>query len=140
MPHGDLRLALGPARPHRCRRGKRILFDINATVLFDTPPRVYIKPDGRIAIPIFWGRWGLLIQRKVPIRVVFGEPLRLRRGSASDASKASKADTDAAGKAPGAPTPEEVSAAHAAYVAALTKLFDENKGRFGYGDRELRIH
>ena len=40
---------------------------------------------------------------------------------------------------PGAPTDDEVAAAHRAYVAALRALFDAHKARFGYADRELKI-
>jgi len=40
---------------------------------------------------------------------------------------------------PGQPTDEEVAAAHAAYVGALKKLFDENKAKFGYEDRTLTV-
>ena len=33
----------------------------------------------------------------------------------------------------------EVAAGHAAYIAALRKLFNDNKDRFGFGDRELVV-
>lgn len=34
---------------------------------------------------------------------------------------------------------EELNEAHEAYVAALKNIFDKNKARFGYADRELQI-
>ena len=40
---------------------------------------------------------------------------------------------------PGAPTDEEVKAAHDAYIVALRKLFDAHKASFGFGDRELVV-
>ena len=42
-------------------------------------------------------------------------------------------------KEKGAPTDAEVAAGHAAYIAALRKLFNDNKDRFGFGDRELVV-
>ena len=39
---------------------------------------------------------------------------------------------------PLAPEPgEEVESLHGRYVKRLQELFDENKGKFGMGDREL---
>lgn len=42
-------------------------------------------------------------------------------------------------KEEGNPTREEVDAAHAQFMTALTRLFNEHKTRLGYGDRELEI-
>ena len=37
------------------------------------------------------------------------------------------------------PTQGDIDELHQAYITALTKLFDEEKERMGYGDRELEI-
>lgn len=93
-------------------------------------------PD-RVAIPIFCGRWGLPGPRRVPVRIVFGEPLSFPKTVARKEDKRSLH--------PGSPkglrevTDQEVKDVHAAYMTALRKLFDDNKAKFGYPDRELRI-
>lgn len=82
----------------------------------------------RVALSLFWGRWGLPIPRKVPLRVVIGAPITLH---------GAKADVDGGGVHN--VTDEEVQEAHAAYVTALKRLFDDSKARFGYADRELVV-
>jgi hypothetical protein len=42
-------------------------------------------------------------------------------------------------KEPGQPTDQEVDTAHAAYIVALTELFNQRKTDLGWGDRELEI-
>ena len=37
------------------------------------------------------------------------------------------------------PSRNEAEGSHAAYIAALRKLFNDNKDRFGFGDRELVV-
>ena len=39
----------------------------------------------------------------------------------------------------GAPTKEDVDAAHAQFIAALTKLFDEHTAQYGYATRTLAV-
>lgn len=88
------------------------------------------------------------IPREVPLRVVFGAPLTLAPGNGNDSS--SSDDTAAAigagaggdAKEAGAVrevTDEELRKAHGEYMSALKRLFDDNKARFGYADRELVI-
>ena len=73
-----------------------------------------------VAMPRFQGVFGYLPKR-VPNDLVFGEPF------------------SPPCKEKGAPTDAEVAAGHAAYIAALRKLFNDNKDRFGFGDRELVV-
>ncbi|CAN0566870.1 unnamed protein product, partial [Laminaria digitata] len=70
-------------------------------------------------LPLFWGRFGLPIPIEVPLRVVFGAPLSFGNNKVSD---------------------EELREAHGAYMDALKRLFDENKAKFGYADRELCVY
>lgn len=85
----------------------------------------------RIALPLFSGRFGLPIPREVPVRIVFGAPLTFGSGSGVqklDRKGASREVSD-----------DELREAHEAYVDALTRLFNDNKARFGYANRELCI-
>ncbi|CAM9198340.1 unnamed protein product [Ectocarpus sp. 6 AP-2014] len=125
--------------------------------------RLAIVKSLRIALPLFWGRFGLPIPREVPVRVVFGAPLSFMPSGGSDGtcpasdaaaaaatpvatSKTDEASSRKAGE-PGAAkvgglrevSDEDVRKAHEEYVSALRKLFDDNKARFGYADRELVV-
>lgn len=90
----------------------------------------------RVGFPLFWGRFGLPIPREVPIRIVFGAPLAL--GTYSDKNTEKMTEGTVAG-GPREVSDEELTDAHGAYVEALKRLFDDNKARFGYADRELQI-
>lgn len=79
-----------------------------------------------------------MIPRQVPIRVVFGAPLSFEKDAATVGISGSEENEGAAGGLRNV-SDEELKTAHAAYVVALKKLFDDNKGRFGYADRELEI-
>lgn len=98
----------------------------------------------RVALPLFWGRFGLMIPRQVPLRVVFGAPISFGKqggGSAGDSS-GSGSSNRGGGDATGGlrdVSDEELKEAHAAYIVAVKKLFDDNKARFGYAERELQI-
>lgn len=98
---------------------------------------------------MFWGRFGLPIPREVPVRVVFGAPLSFTPSGGSDGT-CPASDAAAAAATPVATSKtdeassrevsdEDVRKAHGEYVSALRKLFDDNKARFGYADRELVV-
>lgn len=72
-----------------------------------------------VAIPLITGSLGLLPHRS-PIRVVVGDPVP---HNCPD----------------GCPTPDQITAAHAAYVAALRALFEKHKARCGHPDAALVI-
>lgn len=73
-----------------------------------------------VCVPICWGPYGLpFTPLKQPVDIVIGQPL----------------DVGVFPK----PTDEQVVEAHAKYVNAVKALYDENKSRFGYGDRQLKI-
>ncbi|CAE8697401.1 unnamed protein product, partial [Polarella glacialis] len=84
-------------------------------------PRESLRKAFGVCIPLYRGLVGFLPKR-VPVNLVFGAPLELPICSV-----------------PGAPSDAEVVAAHAIYVKALQVLFDAEKGRFGYGDRQLAV-
>jgi len=94
--------------------------DLYKTYSFLYGPREWLRKKFRICIPIFSGSIGVL-PRRVPVQVVFGEPLTLQCA------------------VPGKPSDEEVADGVNKYVAALKGLFDEYKAQYGYGDRELTI-
>ncbi len=80
----------------------------------------------------------------MPLRVVFGAPLTFSDGNknaAAAAAAAAAGKTGDGGEATGLRevSDEELRKAHGEYVAALRRLFDDNKARFGYADRELVI-
>lgn len=83
-------------------------------------PRQWLQKRFGICIPVYHGHLGFLPKRK-PVDVVLGQPLEYECAT------------------PGSPTEEEVKNAHAAYIAALTLLFNTHKERFGYGDRQLHV-
>ncbi len=84
-------------------------------------PREWLRKTLGVCVPLYAGVAGVL-PRRVPLNLVLGKPLQLPPPATA-----------------GAPTDAEVDAAHAVYVAALRRLFDEHKGRFGYADRELVV-
>lgn len=103
-------------------------------------PRAFFFFAGRVAFPLFWGRFGLPIPREVPIRIVFGAPLAF--GPSSDKNTDKIPDGTGAVAEEGSlreVSDEELRDAHGVYVDALKRLFDDNKARFGYADRELQI-
>ena len=83
-------------------------------------PRLWLTKNLQICIPLASGFFGSpLCPRPVKTTIVFGKPLKF-------------AQIDE-------PTTEQLDKAHGAYIDALTKLFDSNKKRLGYGDRQLEI-
>ena len=72
-------------------------------------------------VPLFYGAWWcpLLPRADVAVHTVVGAPLQLPRIAE--------------------PTAEQVTAYHALYVEALTRLFDDHKARFGYAHRRLEV-
>jgi 2-acylglycerol O-acyltransferase 2 len=94
--------------------------DLYDTYTFLHGPREWIRKTFGVCIPIYRGLIGFLPKR-VPMNLVFGDPIEPSCAQ------------------PGAPTDEEINAAHAVYIAALRKLFDDQKAQFGYADRELVV-
>lgn len=85
-------------------------------------PRLWLMKTFGICITLATGLCGSPVcPLPVKTTIVFGKPLSFTI------------------KEEGAPTAEELNAAHAEFVAALTNLFDEHKARLGYGDRQLEI-
>jgi 1-acyl-sn-glycerol-3-phosphate acyltransferase len=95
-----------------------------------------LKNVGVALPPLYWGyRGSICCPNPVKTTVVFGSPLYLhdeiRPGSSAPTTAATNNSDDV--------NEAHVDAAHAVFVEALVKLFDENKGRLGYGDRTLRV-
>jgi hypothetical protein len=85
-------------------------------------PREWLRKSFGVCIPLSVGLWGsFFCPLQVDTTIVFGEPLSFEM------------------KVKGAPTAEELDAAHAKFCCSLTDLFDEHKETAGYGDRELNI-
>eukprot|EP01084_Bolivina_argentea_P116986 207791_1 len=87
------------------------------------PLRKMIVQRLRVCLLFYWGLWNLpFVPSKVPVRVVFGAPIRFpplqKEGYVSQ---------------------EELDAAHSTYITALTELFETNKTSIGYGNRQLQI-
>ncbi|CAN0070092.1 unnamed protein product [Scytosiphon promiscuus] len=99
--------------------------------------RLTIVKNLRVAFPLFWGRFGLPIPREVPLRAVFGAPLEFKKKEGDGGGGGDGGNVVQGGLRE--VSDEDVRQAHAEYVLALRRLFDEKKGSFGYGDRELVI-
>ena len=85
-------------------------------------PRHWIMKNFGVCLPLCWGLGGSLCPLPVKNTVVMGEPLSFKKC----------ADPDYV-------TSEELDAAHDEFCVSLKKLFDDNKGKYGVGDRELCI-
>lgn len=88
--------------------------------------RRWLVRNLRICIPVYCGRLGFYtyptpmgFPLSVSQDIVFGTPLRFKQSAT--------------------PSSEEIMNAHEAFIAALAKLFDNEKERFGYADRKLEI-
>ncbi len=79
--------------------------------------RQWLSRKAQIAIPFMKGE-GFLDPFRVPLTIVVGDPIHVERCS---------------------PSKELVNAVHGQYVQALIDLFESNKHRLGYGDRELKV-
>jgi len=75
-------------------------------------------------VPLFacWGIWWcpLLPRGQVALETVVGNPFRLPKIAE--------------------PSQEEIDKWHAIYVEKLVDLFERNKAKFGYGERELELY
>ncbi|CEM25103.1 unnamed protein product [Vitrella brassicaformis CCMP3155] len=84
--------------------------------------REWISERLKLTIPLICGA-PLLMPRRIPMHMVFGDPVSPpsieRREERSEEQR--------------------VAEMHAAYVEAVQRLFDEHKGKFGYGDRQLIV-
>jgi len=80
--------------------------------------RMMLSKKFGVAIPLVYGHVGLLPFRH-PVTVTFGKAIDVKKNEN--------------------PTQGDIDELHQAYITALTKLFDEEKERMGYGDRELEI-
>ncbi|XP_007940490.1 2-acylglycerol O-acyltransferase 2-B-like [Orycteropus afer afer] len=65
----------------------------------------------RVALPLFHGRWGLLLPFRSPVHTVVGAPISVQTTPR--------------------PSQAQVDALHALYVQRLTQLFEEHKARYG---------
>lgn len=100
--------------------------DLYSTYRFAHGLRLWISKALHIALPIYSGDLGLYMYptpfgfpRPVAQNVVFGDPVRFEHTAE--------------------PSRVQVAAAHAVFVAALTRLFDEHKAAYGCAGRTLEV-
>ncbi|KAJ3694691.1 hypothetical protein LUZ60_000068 [Juncus effusus] len=87
------------------------------------------RPEGKIFVKIsraikfspliFWGRYGTPIPFRVPMHVVVGRPIHLKKNTE--------------------PTLDEINEVHGQFVAAMEELFNKYKTRVGYDKLPLRV-
>lgn len=100
------------------------VYHFGNTALFDWGPRSLEKlaRKYRFALGYLIGRWGLPLARPVPLYMVSGVPIPVKKVAKG--------------------TPEfdqEVDRVHAQVVAALQDLYDRHKASYGWADRPLVI-
>ena len=84
--------------------------------------RKWMMKNMRVAIPLFWGRWGTPMPYPVTLTVVVGKPVKVERVEpASDI------------------TQEQVESLHDKFVEELGSLFEKYKAECGYKDAVLDI-
>lgn len=85
-------------------------------------PRAWLARHARVALPLFWGRWGTLLPRPGPLTVVVGAPVPLPPAEPVGASD------------------EAADAYQARYVAALARLYARHAHTTGYPEgRALEV-
>eukprot|EP00916_Digyalum_oweni_P016748 GHVL01027444.1.p1 GENE.GHVL01027444.1~~GHVL01027444.1.p1 ORF type:complete len:334 (-),score=57.74 GHVL01027444.1:50-1051(-) len=92
--------------------------DLFYTSSFLLEKRIKLTKKTRICVPIFWGS-PFLTPLRVQQNIVVGEPLLV-----------DKVEN---------PSDDHLSKVHGLYIEKLKDLFNENKEKFGYPDRELLI-
>jgi len=96
------------------------IVDTRKTSDFLLDLRMKLQKRYQIAIPLATGPHGIpFAPFKTPIKVVFGDPIEAPKNSNPDQ--------------------ELIDEVHRKYMDELLKVFEENKDRFGYGDRELIV-
>ena len=88
------------------------------------PVQLFFHKNFKLALPIFFSRYGLAPDR-VKLTTVVGLPIDVP-----------KLTPETFGTKP---DPKDVDLYHAKYVAAMRKLFDDHKEQLGFGDRELKV-
>jgi 2-acylglycerol O-acyltransferase 2 len=73
----------------------------------------------RVSLMFFFGSYYFPIPRSVPITIAIGSPIACEKNAN--------------------PSPEEVDVVHTQFSQALVKLFDDNKGEFGWGHKTLEL-
>mmetsp|Transcript_22692 Transcript_22692/g.31737 ORF Transcript_22692/g.31737 Transcript_22692/m.31737 type:complete len:202 (+) Transcript_22692:177-782(+) len=104
-------------------------FGVNDTFTIDKSTGFWIRNKIqrllKLAIPIFWGRWGTSMPHKKKVYFAVGNPIDIPLGKGVDED--------------GSLDPVFVAQIHKKYVEALKNLFEEHKAAAGYPDRELEL-
>ena len=102
--------------------------------------RLWLNSWGMVAIAPFGRWWCPLLPRDRRMHIVVGATLpppllsSTPAATGKGASAATPASPTDGGRRVATPSDADVKAHHAAYVAALTALFDRHKASYGYGD------
>ena len=96
--------------------------DLFSTTTFFYQLRWKLMKNFGICVPFAKGTWGSFLPKAVKNTIVVGDPIKLEK--VNDVANI---------------TSEELDAAHALYAEKLRELFEANKDKLGYGDRELKI-
>lgn len=85
--------------------------------------RRWLMKTFRVAVPLFWGRWGTLVPYPGPLTVVVGAPIEVKKPAEGSEI-----------------TGEQIEQVHERFVEALQRLFDKHKEKCGYPEAVLEIH
>lgn len=92
---------------------------VRAVPMLPRPLAKLLQRKFRVSSTLFVGRWGTFVPCRTPYNLVIGRAIATKRCEGGHALD------------------EEVTRVHAAYKVELKRIYEENKTRFGYADREL---
>jgi len=88
------------------------------TLISGNPPTQALSNMLHVSLVAFWGRLGSLVPFQVPLTYAIGNAIDTGRPNLN-------------------PTEAQVDALHALFCAELKRIFDDHKGGYGWGHKEL---
>lgn len=92
---------------------------VRAVAILPPQAATFLKRQFRISSTVFVGRWGTFVPARTPFNLIVGKPVATKMCVG------------------GPELEEEVARVHAAFKMELRNIFEANKKRFEYADRDL---